>query len=400
MLNVKTVHNVSFRGERVFVRVDFNVPLDAKGNIGDDTRIVSALPTIKHLCEQGARVILASHLGRPNGKRVPSQSLKPVAKLLSEKLGKPVAFAEDCVGEVAKKAVEHLEDGDILLLENLRFHPGEEKNDPTFAKQLAELAEGYVNNAFGTAHRAHASTVGITKYLSPCVAGLLMEREMEYLGKKTAVPGRPFTVIFGGAKVSDKLKVIDAFLDKADAVLIGGAMAYTFALALGKTIGNSLVEPDKVSLVKNALKKAEEKGVTFSLPSDTVITNKLDFKTASVGEVKIVEGDIPEGWEGVDIGPKTRGEFAKQIAKSKTILWNGPMGVFEIPECAAGTVAIAQALSESSATTIVGGGDSAKAVKDSGYADQVTFMSTGGGASLEFLEGRELPGIAALSRLH
>lgn len=397
-MSAKTIKDVDLSGKRVLVRVDFNVPFDEKGAISDDTRIVGALPTIRHLIAQQAKVILVSHLGRPKGQSNPKYSLKPVAAALAQQLGTPVAFAADCVGPVAEEAVAALAPGGVLLLENVRFHAGEEKNDPAFAASLAKLAEAYVNDAFGTAHRAHASTEGVTRHLSPNVAGLLIESELEYLGARTDSPERPFTVILGGAKVSDKITVIEALLDKADAMLIGGAMAYTFGLALGRKVGNSLTEPDKVDLAKAAIEKAKAKGVKLLLPVDTLITDKLDFANATLGQTKVVEGDIPDGWEGVDIGPASVALFNEQIARSKTILWNGPMGVFEIKASAKGTFAVAEAVAKVDAISIIGGGDSVKAVKKSGCADRVSFISTGGGASLEFLEGKVLPGVAALDQ--
>lgn len=399
MSQIKTIKDVNLKGKKVFVRVDFNVPFDNKGEISDDTRIVAALPTIKYLVDEGAMVVLTSHLGRPKSKADTQFSLAPVAKALSEKLGKPVAFVDDCIGPKVKEACAAMKPGDVVLLENSRFYPEEKKNDPEFAKKLAEDtgAEAYVNDAFGTAHRAHATTAGVAAYLPVKVAGLLIEKELEFLGSKTENPDRPFTVILGGAKVSDKITVIDSLLDKCDSMLIGGAMAYTFALAQGKKVGSSLVEADKVDLAKAALEKAKAKGVKFLLPVDNVVSNSIDFAGGTVGELKVMEG-IEDGWSGVDIGPKTVELYKGEIAKSKTILWNGPMGIFEIKACAAGTFAIAEAVAKSDAVSIVGGGDSVKAVKKSGYAKDVTFISTGGGASLEFLEGKELPGVDVLDR--
>lgn len=397
MARTKTVKDVNLAGKRVFVRVDYNVPFDEHGNVSDDTRIAESLPTLKLLTEQGAKVILASHLGRPKGKKDPKFSLKPVAMALEKRLGAKVAFAEDCIGPTAEAAVAGMKNGEVLLLENVRFYPEEEKNDSAFAQEMAKLAEAYVNDAFGSAHRAHASTAGIAAHLPVRVAGLLMQKELAFLGEKTANPDRPFCVILGGAKVSDKIKVIDSLLDKADSMIIGGAMAYTFGLALGKKVGNSLTEPDKVHLAKAAIAKAKAKGVKLLLPVDNLITDKLNFLNAQVGETKIVDGDIPDGWEGVDIGPKSIELFKAEIAKSKTILWNGPMGVFEIKACNKGTFAIAEAVAANTeATSIIGGGDSVKAVKKSGHAAKVSFISTGGGASLEFLEGQVLPGVACL----
>ncbi len=398
MPKVKTIDDVEWKGKRVFVRVDFNVPLDSDCNVTDDTRIRAAVPTIRKLSEDGAKVILASHLGRPKGERVPELSLAPVAPILAAKLGLPVLFLEDSIGESVEAASNSLENGQVALLENLRYHSGETQNDPVFAAKLAKLADYYVNDAFGTAHRAHASTFGVAQLLPTKVSGYLIEKELEFLGEKTANANRPFVVILGGAKVSDKISVIDSLLEKADVLIIGGAMAYTFALAKGKTVGDSLSEPDKIEVAKAALEKAEEKGVKFLLPLDTLITNSLDFKAKALGETQVVEGDIPDGWEGVDIGPKTTAQYAEEVSRAGTVLWNGPMGVFEIEDSSKGTFAVAKAVAESDSISIIGGGDSVTAINNSGYADQVSFMSTGGGASLEFLEGRDLPGVSALEQ--
>jgi len=396
MQKVKTIDDVEWNGKRVFVRVDFNVPLDSNCNVTDDTRITAAVPTIRKLSEDGAKVILASHLGRPKGERVAELSLAPVAPILAAKLGLPVLFMDDCIGQSVETTVNSLENGQVALLENLRYHSGETQNEPEFATKLSQLADCYVNDAFGTAHRAHASTFGVAKLLPTKVSGYLIEKEMEFLGEKTAHANRPFVVILGGAKVSDKISVIDALLDKADVLIIGGAMAYTFALANGKTVGDSLSEPDKVEVAKAALEKATAKGVKFLLPIDTLITDSLDFKAKTLGETQVVEGDIPDGWEGVDIGPLTTEQYAEEVSRAGTVLWNGPMGVFEIEDSAKGTFAVAKAVAESDAISIIGGGDSVTAINNSGYGDQVSFMSTGGGASLEFLEGRDLPGVLAL----
>ena len=400
MAKTKTIRDIEVQDKRVFVRVDFNVPLDENGKVSDNTRIVAALPTIKHLIEAGAKVILASHLGRPKGQVNPAFSLKPAAEELAVQLGMPVQFAEDCVGSDVEAAVNALQSGSVLLLENVRYHAGEEGNDPEFAKQLGSLADVFVNDAFGTAHRAHASTAGITAHVDTNVAGFLIERELAFLGDKTEEPVKPFTVILGGAKVSDKIKVIDRLLEKADNIIIGGAMAYTFALANGKKVGDSLSEPDKVDVAQSAIDKAAEKGVRFLLPIDTKITNALDFGSRSVGEVDVAEGDIPDGWEGVDIRPKTVELYKQVVAESKTVLWNGPMGVFEIEACSIGTFAVADAVAANQdAISIIGGGDSVKAIKNSGNGDKVSFISTGGGASLNFLEGKELPGVSSLDTI-
>ena len=399
MARTKTIDDLDLQGVRTLVRVDFNVPLDADGTVTDETRINAALPTIKELQAKGAKIILASHLGRPKGERNVSMSLSPVAPLLSEKLGTPVLFLEDCIGGKVKEAVDTLQNGQVALLENLRFHQGETENDSDFAASLASLADVFVNDAFGTAHRAHASTFGVPSILSNKVSGYLIAKELEFLGDKTNNPDRPFVVILGGAKVSDKITVIDKLLDKADTIIIGGAMAYTFAMANGKKVGDSLCEPEKVDLAKSALAKASEKGVKFLLPVDTLITNNLDFDAKQIGESKIVDGDIPDGWEGVDIGPRTIDLYQNAISGAQTILWNGPMGVFEIEDSSKGTFAVAETVANSSAVSIIGGGDSVKAINRSGHSENVTFMSTGGGASLEFLEGKDLPGVSILDTI-
>lgn len=384
------------------MRVDFNVPFEPSPEgpkVSDDTRIQETLPTLKLLLEKGASLVLCSHLGRPKGQPVEKYSLRPVATHLSKLLGRPVLFASDCVGTIADQARDKLKAGEILLLENVRFHAEEEKNDPAFAKQLLGKAKFYVNDAFGSAHRAHASTEGCARLATHAAAGLLMEKELRYLGTELSNPKRPFLVILGGAKVGDKIGVLRALLQKANTILIGGGMSYTFRLAQGRKIGKSLCEPDKVELAKSILSEAEKRGVKLLLPEDTFIVEKLDFAGRQVSPGKFTNPgeDIPEGWEGVDIGPQASKTYAQEIATASTILWNGPMGVFEIPACAKGTFAIAQAVaSNSKAVSIIGGGDSVTAIKQAGVGDKVTFISTGGGASLEFLEGKVLPGVAAL----
>ena len=335
-------------------------------------------------------------MGRPKGVRNPSLSLSPVAPLLAQKLESPVLFLDDCVGDEIESAVASLQNGQVALLENLRFHGGETENDGSFASKLSKLADVYVNDAFGTAHRAHASTFGVPSQLNEKVSGYLIAKELEFLGEKTSDPSRPFVVILGGAKVSDKITVIDKLLDKADSIIIGGAMAFTFALANGKKVGESLCEPDKVDLAISALDKANQNGVDFLLPVDTLVTDNLDFDSKTLGRSKIVEGDIPDDWEGVDIGPKTIELYQNAISGAQTILWNGPMGVFEIKDSSRGTFAVAETVAKSSAVSIIGGGDSVKAINRSGFSNDVTFMSTGGGASLEFLEGKDLPGVSIL----
>jgi len=398
-----TVKDLDLKGKRVLVRVDFNVPLDEGSDgsltITDDTRIRAAAPTIEHLYNAGAKTILCSHLGRPKGERVPSMTLKPCADKLASILGHPVLFVDDCVGEKVEEEVSKLQNGDILLLENTRYYEEETENDTVFSEKLAKLADVYVNDAFGSAHRAHASTEGVARLVKEKALGFLMEKELQYLGHELENPGRPFVFIIGGAKVSDKIKVIDAMLDKADTVLIGGAMAYTFALAQGKPIGDSLAEPDKTDLATAAIEKAKKNGVKLLLPTDNLIVENVDFKAKTTSEGKYTEpgAGIPDGWEGVDIGPDTIKTYVKEVYGAHTILWNGPMGIFEIESCAKGTFAIAEAIAQNDdAVSIIGGGDSVKAVKRSGYSDKVSFMSTGGGASLEFIEGKTLPGVAVI----
>jgi phosphoglycerate kinase len=394
MLNKKTVDDLQVKGKKVLVRCDFNVPLN-EGVITDENRIVAALPTIKKLIGDGAKVILCSHLGKPK-EPTPSASLEPVAKRLSEKLSKDVVFAADdtVVGENAKKAVAEMKDGDVVLLQNTRFRKEETKNIDTFSEELASLAEVYVNDAFGSSHRAHCSTVGVTKYIKESAVGYLMEKEINYLGNAVNSPERPFVAILGGAKVSDKINVINNLLDKVDTLIIGGGMAYTFMKAKGYEVGKSLLEEDKVEYAKEMMKKAEEKGVKFLIPIDTVVG--LEFKNDT--EFKTVDSDKMEAdWQGFDIGEKTRELFSDALKDAKTVVWNGPMGVFEFENFAKGTIAVAKALASIDATTIIGGGDSAAAVNLLGFGDKMSHISTGGGASLEFLEGKELPGVVAVN---
>jgi len=391
-MNKKSIKDIDIKNKKVLVRVDFNVPQDGKLNITDDTRIRAAVPTIKYAVDKGSRVILMSHLGRPKGGPEPKYSLKPAAERLSQLIGKPVAMAPDCVGSEVKKIVAAMKPGDIVLLENLRFHKEEEANDPDFSKELASLGDVYVNDAFGTAHRAHASTEGVTRYL-PSVSGFLVQKEIEYFEKAVANPAKPYIAILGGAKVSDKIEVIKNLMNKVDALLIGGGMAYTFLKAQGVDIGNSKLEADKVGLASQILSEAQKKKVKILLPVDHVVADKVDAGQ----NAKIIDGAaIPSGMLGLDIGPKTVAEFEKQLKGAKTIVWNGPLGVFEIDKFDKGSRAIARFISGLKATSIIGGGDTAAAVAKFGLANKMSHISTGGGASLEYLEGKTLPGIAAL----
>ena len=390
----KTIEDICVKGKKVLVRCDFNVPLDKKtGAITDDKRIKAALPTIKYLMDNGAAVILCSHLGKPKGEWKDSLSLAPVAARLEEVLGAKVIFAKDIIGEDAKAKAAALQGGEVMLLENLRFDKREEKNDPEFAKELASMAEIYVSDAFGTVHRAHASTEGVSHYL-PAVSGYLIQKELEIIGGALANPKRPLVAILGGSKVSSKIGVINNLLEIADTIIIGGGMAYTFAVAKGGKVGDSLLEADWVDYAKDMIKKAEEKGVKLLLPTDTVAA---DAFAADANSKVVPTGAIEDGWEGLDIGPKTVEAYCAAVKDAGTVIWNGPMGVFEFPAFAKGTKAIAEALSQTSAITIVGGGDSAAAVEQLGYADKMTHISTGGGASLEFMEGKVLPGVACLN---
>lgn len=394
MLKKKSVEDLQVKGKKVLVRCDFNVPL-IDGKITDENRIVAALPTIEKLRKEGAKVILCSHMGKPKGEPKPELSLAPVAARLSEKLGVHVVFAKDdnVVGENAKKAVSEMKDGDVVLLENTRYRKEETKNEENFSKELASLADVFVNDAFGSSHRAHCSTVGVTKFVQESAVGYLMNKEIEFLGNAVNSPVRPFVAILGGAKVSDKINVINNLLDKVDTIIIGGGMAYTFVAAQGGKIGNSLLEADKMDYAKEMMEKAKQKGVNFLLPVDTVIAQEFKNDT----ELKTVPtGEIPDGWEGLDIGEETRTQFANALKDAKTVVWNGPMGVFEFENFAKGTIAVAKALADIDATTIIGGGDSAAAVNQLGFGDKMSHISTGGGASLEFLEGKELPGVAAV----
>ena len=392
-MNKKTIKDIDLKGKKVFVRCDFNVPLDENGNITDNRRIVGALDTIKYLLDQNCKIILCSHLGRPKGEVKPEFSLAPVAKELSKLLGKEVKLAKDVIGENAKELTSNMKNGDIVLLENVRFDPREEKNDPEFSKELASMAEVFVNDAFGTAHRAHSSTAGIAEYL-PAVSGFLIEEELKFLGSALENPERPFVAILGGKKVSDKIGVINSLLEKVDTLMIGGAMAYTFFKAQGYNVGNSICELDKLDLAKELMEKAEKKGVKLMLPIDTKLGKEFDPNT----ETKTVSWtEIPDGWEGFDIGEKTIELYKNELKNAKTVIWNGPVGLFEFDTFAIGTNEIAKTLSEmTDCTTIIGGGDSAAAVEKAGLAEKFTHISTGGGASLEFLEGKKLPGIECL----
>jgi phosphoglycerate kinase len=394
MMAIRTIDQIELKGKRVFIRVDFNVPLDEKNRVTDDTRILLSLPTIRFVSKAGGKLILASHLGRPKGKRDPKFSLAPVAERLSQLLGGKISLATDCIGEEVQKQIGGMKEGEILLLENLRFHPEEEKNDEVFSKALASLCDVYVNDAFGAAHRAHASTEGMTRYVKTVAAGFLMMKEVESLEKALLNPPKPYVAILGGAKVSDKIGVIQNLLDKVNTLLIGGGMAYTFLKAEGFQIGKSLVEEDQIGFSLNLLEKAKGK-IKFLLPSDHIAAERMDVQAKR----EIVKNDqIPSGWVCLDIGPETVKTFSEEIQSAKTIVWNGPMGVFEMEPFSQGTFAIAKAIASSSAFSIVGGGDSVAAVNKAGVADQISHISTGGGASLEFLEGKKLPGIEALKK--
>jgi phosphoglycerate kinase len=389
-----SIADLDLAGKRVLVRVDFNVPLNDRQEVTDDTRIRAALPTIRHALDKGAKVLLVSHLGRPKGKVVPAMSLAPAARRLSDLLGRPVGTAPDCIGAAAEAAAAKLSAGQVLMLENCRFHAGDEKNDAAMSRALAALCDVFVNDAFGAAHRAHASTVGVTKFVPVSAAGFLMAKELEYLGRAITNPNRPFVAILGGAKVSDKIGVVKNLLSKVDVLLVGGGMAYTFLNAQGMEIGRSLLEADKLDVAREVLAAARAKGVTFMLPMDHVIAQRV----AADAETRTAESTaIPPGWMGLDIGPKARQAFATAIRAAKTVVWNGPMGVFELAPFREGTFAVARAIAESGATSIVGGGDSVAAVTQAGLAGRMTHISTGGGASLEFLEGIELPGVSALT---
>jgi phosphoglycerate kinase len=389
-----SITDLDLKGKRVLMRVDFNVPLNDRQEVTDDTRIRAALPTIAHAMGQGGRVLLVSHLGRPKGKVVPAMSLAPVAAHLSRLLGQPVAMAPDCMGEATEARVKTLQPGQVLMLENCRFHAGDETNDDTMSRALAALCDVFVNDAFGTAHRAHASTVGVAKFVPVAACGLLMAKELEYLGRAVTAPVRPFVAVLGGAKVSDKIGVLKNLVTKVDALLVGGGMAYTFLKAQGIEVGASLLEADKLTVAGEIINEARAKGITFLLPMDHVLAEKADAASAT----RVTDSAaIPAGWKGLDIGPKTCEAFAKAIRGAKTVLWNGPMGVFEMPPFREGTFAVARAIAAAGATSIVGGGDSVAAVNQAGVADKMTHISTGGGASLEFLEGIELPGVAALT---
>lgn len=394
MFRKMTVKDVDLKSKRVFCRVDFNVPLDKQGAITDDTRIVAALPTIRYILEQGGRLLLASHLGRPKGAPQAEFSLAPAARRLAELLGRPVTMAPDCVGAEVAALADGLQDGQVLMLENVRFHPGETKNDAEFSRQLASLADVYVNDAFGTAHRAHASTEGVARLLQPAVAGFLIEKELQYLGQSLTDPARPFVAVLGGAKVSDKLPAIENLLGKVDTLLIGGGMAYTFLKAKGYSLGNSLVEAEQIDLAGELMQEAARRGVELLLPEDHVAA--AAFQADAEHRICTNE-DFPAGWMGLDIGPETVARYSRVLAGAGTVVWNGPMGVFEFDAFAVGTFAVARALAESKAVSIIGGGDSAAAAKKSGLAERMTHISTGGGASLEFLEGKELPGITILT---
>ena len=394
MFNKKSLEDIDVSGKRVFCRCDFNVPINDVGEISDATRIRAALPTITHLIKNGAKVILASHLGRPKGKPSPAFSLAPVAKYLSDLLGQPVVMAPDCIGPEVEKRAGELEDGQVMLLENVRFHSGETENDAQFAAQLAKLADTYVNDAFGTAHRAHASTEGVARLLQPAVAGYLMEKELRYLGSALADPERPFVAILGGAKVSDKITVIENLLSKVDVILIGGGMAYTFLKAQGFATGQSLVEEDRIAMAGDLLDKAKKAGVTFLLPSDHLVAKEFSADSAYI---TAKNENFPGSGMGLDIGPETVKTYVEQIKAAKTVVWNGPMGVFEFENFAKGTLAVAEALAQSDCLSIIGGGDSVAAVNKSKLQDKMTHISTGGGASLEFLEGKQLPGVVALT---